>query len=473
VSTHPLVLVVVLVLGLLAACTPAPPTPPEPAPPSAPRTVERLWNRKVDLVGWPAVGDEAVASFSRDSDGLAVAGWDLDTGRRLWRHRAVPGNGTAGVDIDLDLVEAGGKEWVAWFGDARQGWQRLIVAPIGTGRRRALKEDVFWATSGVVACPDRKAFCFTGYREWDDEDVALRVDPVTGRVERDAPAAQLAGVRFLGDYVFTTDVRPPKGVEQLGLAEDGVVRWRRRYTEVFGKRSTSDAGWWWEDDADRQVVIGTGWPMPHWDTFDKTGKLRIPTRRVRTVGLDRATGRTLWSLDGVELCGFADLDQWQSDQPVPLCRIQAGSTLVRKTGKRVTHTSSGHDVDVIGVDPSSGAQLWSVPIGGAEYDGNSTIRFTPTTSVVALRDGAAIRIDPATGTVVAVGAEEVLSCSVDRKSLPYDGARWSTGAAVLPCDRTRRPVPAWSADAVEVAGQEVGDGRWVLATREGLLVVRV
>lgn len=460
---------------VLTSCTaPAPAVSRSPEP-----AVRQLWIADVDLIGWPTVADDSVASYVRDNNGLAVAAWDLATGDELWRRRAAVGGEAPGVMIDLDQVRLGTTGYVAYLTPtAMPDVQAIEVADIRTGRPLALDHREVWSTSRPQACDEGSAFCLTGYLGDDEVERALRIDPSTRRVTRDRETGLPDHARFLGERVFATNDRAPDGVEQLGFAQDGKVLWRRPYQDVFGPGATSDAGWDWADGDAREVLIGSGHPEDgHWDVFDETGEASSDATEVRTVGLERATGRTLWELDGVETCPFVDLND-VGDNPVVLCRIRAGSQHWKRTPTGIDYFRRGYDVDVIGVDPVSGAELWAAPIGGEEFDHEpGGLSFVSSEKVAVIRlNRAAVRLDNRTGTFTPVGPEDVLACSEGRPEfvLERDGRRdrWAIGDAMSPCDRDLRKLSQWSVDVVRTVGVEAGENRWLLPTLDGLVAVQ-
>lgn len=465
-------------LAVLAACTPTTPPAPTATSPTQPSRAQVLWTAKAKLVGWPAVAGETVVSYLQGPRGLQIAAWDVTTGAQLWRTRADAGHQATGVMIDADVVQAAGRAYVAFLipGPAT-GWQRLVVADVRTGKHRKLNWSYFWATSRPTACRDERSFCLTGYRIIDDDDLAFRVDSATGKVTRDRTTGLPANTTLLGEHVFATDDRAPDGVEQLGWAEGGAVTWRRPYAEVFGPSSTSDSGWDWDDEDGRDVVVGTGWREdPHGEDLEATVETTRDATLVRTVGLDRKTGRTLWSLDGVDRCAFAEL-RGEAGEPAVLCRIKAGTQHWERTGSGIDYTETGYDVEVIGIDVVSGAQVWSVPIGGDGFDFTEGDHwFAPREDIVVPRAGGAIRIDRSTGAVSEVPANDVLVCLADLppfvRTMDGDVERHQVGAAVLPCDASRTKLDHWTAESIESVGRDAGDNRWIVPTVDGLVALR-
>ncbi|PUB29034.1 hypothetical protein C8K30_103460 [Promicromonospora sp. AC04] len=423
-------------------------------------TVEPDWVVDEQVIGSPAVEDGMVASYLLDDKkDLAIAVWDEETGRELWRNTAATSADSGGPGGAAVFSHAN-RSYVTYLvptPDAR--WSTFVVADLATGKRVPITKPEVVADSQPSACLDGAAVCFTGssYYSLSESIIPehLRFELGTKKVTMigDADIAKdhdyavlMNKSRRLGEYVIsTTDPeKQGKGREQLGYVEDRKVVWQRPYTEVFGPDYSSDAGWGWADDEDTEYAIGLGWPYKAaWaDGTVKTKQVRH-VKDVKIVALDRATGDTVWSLDQGGVCPYRGLDI--VDRVLVACRWTAGE-LTREVGAKSFEYTEAPAADMLGIDPVTGDELWSIPLGKVDTESADIGELaTGDDPSMILTETETLAVDLATGKSAPVG-EGTFLCKRQRerfsapdpaKALSGGGTTtYDSGDEWYPCDKT-------------------------------------
>lgn len=477
----------VLAAFVLAGCTATHvpvDIPPSPSPYVLPATVE--WSTDAQPIGSLSVGATEFVSYVRTATGLAMASYDLATGKELWRDPADPGRGAQGVSIAAPLVQIGGDSWTAYLAPLDGDWQTLKVVDARTGMPTGLTSDKVWATSRPVACANADGFCFTGYA-WSDEVFGARprrVDPSTGKLKVVVPTSgEITNVRFVGEHLYSTNDRSP-GTELLGYL-DGGVRWTRPYAEVFGPGFSSDAGWHWLDDSRRPVIVGSAADASTY-TRAMAGETVVEdlTTSHAVVGLDPLSGRTQWKVSGATLC------DWLGRMPRPvtatvvtICRFTRGTLTLAKngeTGALKGDFSPDLALEISGVEMSSGRVLWSMPLHRDTYNSRTKVPTLTASSdrtlVVMAQTGRRVLIDVATGNVTEPGNEYVIACQAGRADVVVqgrEGTYWA-GDYGFACQPDGTSSARWTVGAAQDVGESALDGALrIVAGEKGFVAVRV
>lgn len=428
----------------------ATPTPtPTPTPTASP-LVDPLWSvTGVTFAGEPiAVGDTAISYFVAEQN-LFIGAWRASDGAKLWDAPSDTSHTAGGVWIK---PAASGNNVVYLTPAGTDGYSTVTVVEAATGTTVG-NSELIWAQSRPAECAE--GACVTGVLgsgatgRWQVGPEATLSPSTSGYLPPNA--------RILGEDVYSTNDRPG---EILGLGKNGATVWQRGYEEVFGAGYSSDAGWGW--------YTGEGWPLVGFGylfTDDQTGHDMAASK---VVGLDPATGATLWEVAGAQMCATeapADL--------VVLCVLTSGRiTYATEEGALPVYT------DVVatlqGLDPMTGQAAWTVPLDASNWGATYGEPFVdPADAVIRYIDGQPTSIDRATGETTPLPAGEVLACTADRDILTVltdggtDSKQQYLGSATTPCDAQRADAPQFSQSAVEAAGVVAGDVR-VVATRDGL-----
>ena len=309
-------------------------------------------------------------------------------------------------------------------------------------------------------------------------DRQLRVDLASARFV-DEPAPPLPdNARFLGEHVYSTLDREPAGIEILGFASAGGTVWQRPYTDVFGAGYTSDGGWSWMDD-DESVLVGEGHP------YRPGAVQQYALTESVMVGLDAATGETLWKASGADQhCQAASLPHSQISSVVPVCLYGSGTvTMDRSDLDDASLTITGVDATLAGLDRSTGVPVWRIPLGGDPSNVGSWIsKFRSNLAVRPLVvDGTVTLVDVLTGHTAELPDDAVLACETERdffSTSEADGITrypYSGGFGVFACDADRVDLEtnALSPGALEMGGIDAGDGWFVVDGLDSLSAYRL
>lgn len=466
----------------ITGCVSAPPEQGGSSAPTAASAAATVWKVKAELVGSPVIANGTIVSFLRKGGKLQVGAWNLADGKKLWTAAAVTSGETPGIELGVRTVTIGERSFVAYLTTQRGGgtWRELTIADVRTGPDRKLKPIVVWPTTHPTACGDGKAFCMTGYRvEAWKKRVNLRIDPVSRSATVDDTDGIPNDARRLGYSIYASDARPPHGVEQLGSFRDGKIVWERAYPEVFGNGASSDDGWAWKPEKDG-VVVGVGYTeLCHTSKADGETISTCEDTTGRLVGLNSATGATIWSLDRVDGCQGQDPLIASTEKEVTICRNLVGNRVFRKQGSSWKLLSSTYEQELVVLDRQVGTVLWRVPLGKTIESDDSPTFVNSDTRLVLTSNGQLTVFDTATRTTTPVTAETALMCRRDRPTLMLhwldDDERYdySIGQDIEPCDASGKPIAEIAAAWVPSAGVDAGEGRWLLPTPGSLTLVRL
>jgi hypothetical protein len=438
------------------------------------------WTVDAALVGEPVAADGVVLAYTRtESGGLQIDAWDAKSGAPLWSDAAVTGAVTPGVMVSARIVKNGDGHVAAYLRDGgADGWQELVLAQLTTGTEIAVTDNLVFASSRPATCADGADVCFTGYKQsaYDAGSLSYRLPASGGDIAPDGDLVVPAESRLLGDRVYSTNTRPPAGVEMLGASAAGEKLWERSYADVFGAGASSDAGWAWQDADVAEVLVGAG------AVYDAAARANDtftsdPTQR-RTVGLDPQSGKTVWSIDGADFCDLAVSETDRADGKRTLCLYKAGTTTTTKKadGSGADSVSADFDVDLIGVDTATGDIDWTLPLGGDRFNGTNTDSSFASSSAdqVMLIDGKTEVVNIVTGEATEATTDSTYACSTARDPLlalfpgMNETAPFSAGSDYSGCDSTGTASEAFSTGSVRMVGVDAGDGITVVAAAGSL-----
>ncbi|WP_029145762.1 PQQ-binding-like beta-propeller repeat protein [Microbacterium luticocti] len=472
---------------LVAGCTVIPDA--KPTPPSAwTQAATPIWRNHEALMSVPRVTGDTVLAYVSDGDGgEAVVAWDAATGVERWRHAAVPGEQAPGVRHRIPLLDDAGTTYTAFLAplpdDWNENWGSLQVVDVVTGEPRRDAVRFLYGTRPEV-CGD--TFCLSALFDGETQLHARQYALDDGTIEDarrsdDDPAPYLDGGWFLGDYV---SVKGASGKQMLRYGTDGRIRWERPYTDVFGAAATTEGGWMWDDGHLDLPVIGLGGParQARGDTYT------VDVAGSRLVGLDRATGKTVWSIPGAGQCEVTQA-YVRDDGTLVACRVNSGTAQWPTTDKKLSRLRfTDFDMDLIGVDAKTGTIRWTVPLGAdprnfvslagpSLYSGGDPVAWI---------DDRATAIDPKTGATTPFPKDATLLCVDEATDIDLisvygdaDTGEFAYPAAdrLYPCrsDGTRLDDGAISYGTLEAAGYDTSQpvalnlstGSAVFAARPG------
>lgn len=441
-----------------AACAPTP----LPDPWDEPARV--LWTHDDEALG-PATtsGGVSVGLVAGSDAGVQVLARDQHSGAELWRADARIGGEAPGVaaHVATDGDRVSFLAARSYPGDHR--WATPVMVDIRTG------EEISAGMPGEVMIADRPdtcddAFCVTGRLPSSRTESTWELPVDAGRGARWELASRddsryLETGRFLGHYVSESRA---SGAERLSFGRAGRIEWSRDYSEVFGEGASSDGGWHWHDSTSDPIV---GWGTRHVALPKQPGKWSLDLAATRVVGLDRATGATRWSRDGVISCAAIGYTLHIDDDVVIGCRFRSGRQSVMWDGTSTTPLSlTDVDADVVAIDAKTGDVRWSVPIdpaspSAAVLDGDDGFLRGGTPMI---QVGSRLTtIDVATGDTATLPADAVLLCERTgrRYTLPNPWSRRESseraGARrVVACtaDGREAPLSSITNGALEFAG---------------------
>lgn len=466
----------VVILALLTGCTPS-----APAATPSPQQVRAIWRTPANLVGKPQVVGDTIVSYARVKQKLVIAAWDLGTGRLLWNTAAETSGEAPGIELEADAITIGKTSYVAYLTHLPgSSWRDLVIAEAHTGLRHGAARMIVWPSSSPRSCSDDQAFCLQGYREAaPDTEVNLRVDPLAPALTTDHTDGIPANSRGIGNQIFATHARAPKGVEKLGRMVNDKVVWQRPYVDVFGKGTSSDYGWEWREEHDG-IIVGMGTPEECKET-DKSGKwvMTCDGTRARMVGLNNDTGKTVWSLDGFDYCPTASRVEGSTGDRIIACVNKVAKTVYGTKKNRWTLRSRASHTELVAVRQQTGEILWRTDLGTETGKGSDNYFVTSQDRMVMTISGKTNVYDLANGAATPADATTRLMCLRDRPELklhwPNDKERtsYNIGKDVEPCDGNGKSIKEIPAEWVPAAGIDAGDGRWLLPTPGAMTLVQL
>jgi len=466
--------------AVLAGCT-APPPPTETPAPSKPTLVNTVWKVAADLVGAPRVANGTAVSYFRRDGKLRVGAWRLADGKQLWSAAAVTGAEAPGIELGVDTVTVGGRGFVAYVTSLRGNpWYDLVIADVVTGPSKKRTPTVVWPTTRPIACSDKQAFCMVGYQEKAPKKQAnLRIDPPSGAISTDSTDGLPTNARRLAYTLYTSDDRPPEGIEQLGSFRNNATVWERPYTSVFGEGASSDFGWAWQAERDN-VIVGVGYKDDCQESIVNGAQiLTCEDTNGVLVGLDSTSGATLWSLDRASGCQDHDPLDGSSADRIVICRNLVDSAAYRKKGDSWKLDSYVNEQELVVANRKTGEILWRSPLGKTTGQASATSFVDSEDRMVLVVEGKPTIFDTRAAAATPVPTGAGLFCERNRPTLmlPWLGSDerydYAIGNDVEPCDLNGRAIQTIPVDWVSVAGVDAGDGRWLLPTPGSLTLVQL
>ncbi|GAB3755471.1 hypothetical protein GCM10027591_04520 [Zhihengliuella somnathii] len=499
-----------LLSGCAAAGDAVVPSSSSPGQDAPERAADKLWSSEDQLIGDVAIAGDTVLGYVAWGTRTYLMARDLETGEQLWRTRVYRGTAKQYWDISPAVVEREGKWYGAAYRVNEYGAPYPALLSVETGQFLNSESPVEYGLSGNTIDACGGTFCFFGdewgenvpkNREWTYDWQAAAWD-FGGKPAR----LPTEGARFLSTFLFEDGQRPAEvdgGLEQLGYVVDGDVKWQRPYGEVFGSDFSSDAGWAWrdgEEDEAAATVIGEGHVT--YEGLDENGTGEVTLHYVadrKTVGLDAATGETLWERPGAEMtCANGAGGLIDGTDLIVLCEFRSGIlNTVHENWRRVSYEIvEPIRQQMVGVNRETGVVEWTQPmqdVTESDLDAESSGANILSSEGVRILEGPDgwLSIDPATGETqeAAAAIAPVTLCSERRDDVKvrefgdayadyydYDNPaiEVDAGTAYFACDRdTHEPVkeaPS-GAEFTRVGYEE--DGVAVLSGREGMTAYRL
>jgi hypothetical protein len=182
-----------------------------------------------------------------------------------------------------------------------------------------------------------------------------------------------------------------------GIGPDGRLEWTRSTASIFGG-AAYDPDYGWDIQRFGSVDVGYVGMKPQHNTYDMS--------LLKTVGIDMATGRTLWSQPGMYACGGA-----VTISTPFLCRL---SVVLHRY--HIPKTMPGV---LARLDPATGKLQWSVQVSNTAQLAHGMVRINGTESLTGnFRAGGPQTLDLSTGQLTQPTAGEVGWCVGKFRMLP-------------------------------------------------------
>lgn len=440
-------------------------------------TVEPDWVVEEQMIGSPSAVDGMIASYLLDDTDLSIAVWDDETGEELWREPASTGAGTPGITRSAQPFSHDGTSYVTYLRpEVGSNWHHLVVADMATGEEVRIANSLIHATHPPYQCDEGEAaVCVPGFLDGTTDFEVLRYEIGSERVtpvEGGADGVRADGYRMLGEHIFSTFGRGTDGEkpEQLGyLDDDHKVVWSRSYADVFGEGYSSDGLWSWADGDSTTLAIGSSRYMGPAEDGGDADVVDLTKRRI--VALDPPSGNTIWTLEGGLGCPFFGLDVVGPDDEEVLvaCRYNAGKISTAE-GDDVKDLEVP-DMDLVGLDPLTGDEVWTVPLGERETEDDDVWFASGGDHLILDIASETLAVDLATGETEQAPAGTYLCGRWRDFDAPHPGElgatlEFSGGVAKFPCDRagTELETRTLSLAALTLADGDEGESVLVSGT---------
>lgn len=464
---------------LLAGCTrlspPGGPTDDGPAPsPSAspspkPSVASTVWETKLDLIGEPVVLDEVIVAYLKTAGAVVLTGIDPLTGAQLWR-RAVSPAGDHGWSLDKPAVLVrDGRVWVAGAAATGAGRHRVVLMDAMTGKEQDIGSASLWVRQLPRPCPTNEdVFCLQAYLPDADEATDFVLDPgvpaLTALPETDRT--------FHGRHVFTHD---GDDIESVGYLDGAGVVWEQAYTAVFGPDAevfASNAVW--HDSGSSPIIVGQGGlAMPD----DPSVGDRTTAARTSTVGVDRATGKRLWSVPGAEQC-----HEEPDPEPTPdvfiACQVTAGElVIIERSETGYSYKAERLEEQLVGIDRATGKILWAHPMAPASEQTPRSFIPSEKRAAIHVAGSRVLVVDLTNGEAEPVPADAELACREWRDGVSLNRGddetnEYHAGTGVIPCAPTGDALPVWSPESLAWGGKRAGE-LYIVAGLDSLAAYRL
>lgn len=446
-------------------------------------TVEPAWTLDLDLFTTAAVADGvAVALTTADGGRLEIVAVDAASGEELWTRPWSPGNVPVGFTLTAETFEGSDGKSIAVFSEpaedeelVRAGAESVIGVDLQSGEELFRTDPVRLGTP-IQACGDDLDACFDPVGSASSR----RLD-VTDGSQSDDPDGPPEGARSIGSAgLFSTNDRPG---EKIGVRRDGKVLWSAAVEELFDTEGIStDTGWNLSHTEDPDVYIG--WlrlPLgAEQSERQKAGaSFTADAGGYMLAEFEGGTGKVLWRERGTMQSCLGGTIRVEDELPRMRCR----PTGTISYGGDGTRDNSVQDAGLTmeGFDPATGETTWSLEVpedAAAEILlGEATRPVSDgATVVIPTADGPQL-VEIATGETAEVEEADVFACRTAARDVEYFRPWRGSGAELrtrygtelfAPCHADGSAADAFTVAAVKEAGEDAGDGRWVVA-REGRL----
>lgn len=513
-----LVPVVALALGGCSVLLPEvqisePPPPPEPpAEVLTGEPIDPVWELEGRMIGQPTVIDGVVvAAVSAREDELDVVGIDAKHGDELWRFPYSPGKyGNERLRPLVTMMRGDEKQYVVFQEppeglDAGSGF-RFPLKAVDPVSGEVVAETGPTALSGLLrACPDGYNACVPIEWEPSEENKVrvpsrfLKFDIDQNEVTESGSSGGVppGGQILAGGGLFWMPNSPkPADGATIGRMETSDPMWESSTEEVLGEGFLPQFGstFRWDGNEEQGYFYGgyaQGTPADL-EGYEQGKTLEYDLAENQEVGIDAETGDVLWTEQGVSstcAIGSRPLAAEPLDAAVPW--LPPTPVRCRATGTE-TRSKNGTTYDVTqlsleGFDPQSGGAQWTQDLDPADGERlwSASGRLGADEHDVLMRDARVVRTAQQEWRLVTFHDGEdhkipkkfAFLCKGRGADLTYEYAtpfaNGSTSGRIAPfpylCTADGEPTTTQlTKGAIEGGAIDVGSGRYVYATGDGL-----
>lgn len=299
-----------------------PPTAPKATRPSADGTPPEWVNDSLQpLSGVSNVAGVPVLVAHEGSDVHAL-GLDPDDGSIRWRRPLGTSGVVPGIAVHFGVLQ---ERYVAYFEPLPSGtYARLVILdPRGEGKEVARSATMRFSSYPSPCDDDERFICAEAsegngsatYRLRPGMDALEQSGETHGFIQSIGPAGL---VRF-------TDAKADQ--HRVGVQGDGKTVWSKPGRELFGPRHTTDGGWSFDADAERDLVYGTVGPV-----VEVGDTIALKEARL-LIGFDSRTGAVRWQHRGLDSFCDADFTRGSRTDPFIVCEWTGGTATVGERAK--------------------------------------------------------------------------------------------------------------------------------------------
>lgn len=320
-----------------------------------PVPAELVWAADLTMLSRPTVADGVAVFYHQEETGddLTLSAYDLATGKEQWSFQATPADSHS-IEAP-SIVEADGRDVVVTATPAPDAMGLLVALDLTDGTEVASAGDETHFADFPTACwPDDTATCVTVWddeaREWVESEAAVDGKSIVITEVDDEPSeAEAAATREDEEEPSYFDTRVDDDGGWFTFHRNGKLAWEVPLKEV-GMEAGADDQVFGAYRPDEDVITSSlNWHPDTGTAVDVTDQ--------STVGFDTETGEVLWQREGALLCGS------RAEDVVVLCEGDGQIRLDPGTGG----VYDGPDGEMIGVDVTTGEEVWSRPISGQDW----------------------------------------------------------------------------------------------------------